>query len=159
MFFKTFIIISRLCGFVNRFVWNVYYFKLFRKLCQHFFCYHQIKKFNGAGSGNRTHLSSLEGWSITDIRYPQVVGVTGIEPATSSSQTTRAPSCATPRYSKLVSCLPLFSQRQWLFYNIKSISSIPFLIFSKEIFKKVHESNLTIHQKPLYKPLPLISTY
>ena len=25
---------------------------------------------NGAGSGNRTHLSSLEGWSITDIRYP-----------------------------------------------------------------------------------------
>ena len=25
----------------------------------------------GAGSGNRTHLSSLEGWSITDIRYPQ----------------------------------------------------------------------------------------
>ena len=24
----------------------------------------------GAGSGNRTHLSSLEGWSITDIRYP-----------------------------------------------------------------------------------------
>ena len=24
---------------------------------------------NGAGSGNRTHLSSLEGWSITDIRY------------------------------------------------------------------------------------------
>ena len=26
----------------------------------------------GAGSGNRTHLSSLEGWSITDIRYPHV---------------------------------------------------------------------------------------
>ena len=29
---------------------------------------------NGAGSGNRTHLSSLEGWSITDIRYPQIIG-------------------------------------------------------------------------------------
>ena len=27
---------------------------------------------NGAGSGNRTHLSSLEGWSITDIRYPHM---------------------------------------------------------------------------------------
>ena len=27
---------------------------------------------NGAGSGNRTHLSSLEGWSITDIRYPHI---------------------------------------------------------------------------------------
>ena len=26
----------------------------------------------GAGSGNRTHLSSLEGWSITDIRYPHI---------------------------------------------------------------------------------------
>ena len=26
-------------------------------------------KLIGAGSGNRTHLSSLEGWSITDIRY------------------------------------------------------------------------------------------
>ena len=59
----------------------------------------------GAGSGNRTHLSSLEGWSITDIRYPHIylvltklVGVTGIEPATSWSQTTRAPICATPRH-------------------------------------------------------------
>ena len=28
--------------------------------------------FFGAGSGNRTHLSSLEGWSITDIRYPHI---------------------------------------------------------------------------------------
>ena len=26
----------------------------------------------GAGSGNRTHLASLEGWSITDIRYPHI---------------------------------------------------------------------------------------
>ena len=29
----------------------------------------------GAGSGNRTHLSSLEGWSITDIRYPQILKI------------------------------------------------------------------------------------
>jgi hypothetical protein len=45
--------------------------------------------FFGAGSGNRTHLSSLEGWSITDIRYPHVYlyyvfnlmeRVVGIEP-------------------------------------------------------------------------------
>ncbi|CAG9711498.1 hypothetical protein CNEO4_320004 [Clostridium neonatale] len=34
----------------------------------------QFKKelFFGAGSGNRTHLASLEGWSITDIRYPHI---------------------------------------------------------------------------------------
>ena len=29
---------------------------------------------NGAGSGNRTHLASLEGWSITDIRYLHKLG-------------------------------------------------------------------------------------
>jgi hypothetical protein len=49
--------------------------------------------------------------------------------------------------------LPLFSQRQWLFYNIKSVSSIPFLIFSKEIYKKVPKAAYSIHNKPLSKPL------
>ena len=45
---------------------------------------------NGAGSGNRTHLASLEGWSITDIRYLHVFILclmereTGLEPATST---------------------------------------------------------------------------
>ena len=32
----------------------------------------ELNTHNGAGSGNRTHLSSLEGWSITDIRYPHI---------------------------------------------------------------------------------------
>ena len=31
-----------------------------------------IQLSHGAGSGNRTHLSTLEGWSITDIRYPHI---------------------------------------------------------------------------------------
>jgi hypothetical protein len=44
--------------------------------------------------------------------------------------------------------LPHFSQRQGLFYNIKSISSIPFLIFSKEIYKKIPKANYSIHEKP-----------
>ena len=43
---------------------------------------------NGAGSGNRTHLASLEGWSITDIRYLHINLLlereTGLEPATST---------------------------------------------------------------------------
>ncbi len=80
-------------------------------LIPHFLVLLVCNVLNGAGSGNRTHLSSLEGWSFTDIRYPHIlylvnldyyltklVGVTGIEPATSWSQTTRAPICATPRY-------------------------------------------------------------
>ena len=67
----------------------------------------------GAGSGNRTHLSSLEGWSISRYTIPAyylflMVGVTGIEPATSWSQTTRAPICATPR-EHLVSLDKTFS--------------------------------------------------
>ena len=33
----------------------------------------ELNTHNGAGSGNRTHLSSLEGWSITDIRYPHIL--------------------------------------------------------------------------------------
>ena len=36
--------------------------------------YKSILNKNGAGSGNRTHLFSLEGWSITDIRYLHKLG-------------------------------------------------------------------------------------
>ena len=36
-----------------------------------------------AGDGNRTHVSSLEGWCSTIELHPHVVGVTGFEPATS----------------------------------------------------------------------------
>ena len=35
--------------------------------------------------------------SFNQIKSVELVGVTGIEPATSWSQTTRAPICATPR--------------------------------------------------------------
>ena len=36
-----------------------------------------------AGDGNRTHISSLEGWCSTTELHPQNIGVTGFEPATS----------------------------------------------------------------------------
>ena len=47
-----------------------------------------------AGDGNRTHVSSLEGWCSTielhPHRYYECVGVTGFEPAASWSQTRRS---------------------------------------------------------------------
>ena len=60
-----------------------------------------------------------------------LVGVTGIEPATSWSQTTRAPICATPR-------------RQKLLYDIMDKKSTTFLCFFQKnifIFKKWDENN------------------
>ena len=53
-----------------------------------------------AGDGNRTHISSLEGWCSTTELHPHMtnsvfncsleIGVTGFEPATSWSQTRRS---------------------------------------------------------------------
>src|SRR6266536_349221 len=57
----------------------------------------------GAGSGDRTRVTCLEGRSTTIVLYPRVsllVGVKGLEPSTSWSQTRRATSCATPRCPK-----------------------------------------------------------
>ena len=60
----------------------------------------QTKKGNKkAGDGNRTHVSSLEGWCSTIELHPQFaetvkvvysIGVTGFEPAASWSQTRRS---------------------------------------------------------------------
>ena len=60
-----------------------------------------VKKISGAGDGNRTRVTSLEGWSSTIELHPQtnelnnsvkikMVGMTGFEPATSCSQSRRA---------------------------------------------------------------------
>ena len=45
-------------------------------------------KTNGAGDGNRTHVTSLEGWRSTIELHPHVVvvGAAGFEPATPWSQ-------------------------------------------------------------------------
>ena len=43
-----------------------------------------------AGDGNRTHVSSLEGWCSTIELHPRKVEVTGFEPAASWSQTRRS---------------------------------------------------------------------
>ena len=47
----------------------------------------ELKK---AGDGNRTHVTSLEGWCSTIELHPHTIGVTGFEPATSWSQTRRS---------------------------------------------------------------------
>jgi hypothetical protein len=46
------------------------------------------KSNSGAGDGNRTHVTSLEGWSSTIELHPHevVVGAAGFEPATPCSQ-------------------------------------------------------------------------
>ena len=43
-----------------------------------------------AGDGNRTHVSSLEGWCSTIELHLRNIGVTGFEPAASWSQTRRS---------------------------------------------------------------------
>lgn len=48
-------------------------------------------KKNGAGEGNRTLVTSLEGWRSTIELHPHVVGAAGFEPATPWSRT----KCAT----------------------------------------------------------------
>ena len=56
--------------------------------------YWHIYKNLKAGDGNRTHVSSLEGWCSTIELHPHnlacAIGVTGFEPATSWSQTRRS---------------------------------------------------------------------
>ena len=42
-----------------------------------------LLSYREAGDGNRTHVSSLEGWCSTIELHPLIVGVTGFEPATS----------------------------------------------------------------------------
>ena len=59
----------------------------------------QLLEIKKAGDGNRTHLSSLEGWCSTNelhlqdklaLQLNEQVGVTGFEPAASWSQTRRS---------------------------------------------------------------------
>ena len=50
-----------------------------------------LYKKNGAGEGNRTLVTSLEGWRSTIELHPHVVGAAGFEPATPWSRT----KCAT----------------------------------------------------------------
>ena len=51
----------------------------------------------GAGSGNRTHLSSLEGWSISRYTIPAFLErETGLEPATSTLARWRSTNWAIP---------------------------------------------------------------
>ena len=79
-----------------------------------------------AGDGNRTHVSSLEGWCSTIELHPHVVGVTGFEPATSWSQTRRS-SQAEPHPG--ISYVPVSPVAQCLLYYKVFRLSIFFLHF------------------------------
>ena len=79
-----------------------------------------------AGDGNRTHVSSLEGWCSTIELHPQAVGVTGFEPATSWSQTRRS-SQAEPHP---VICFFVLSRTQdLLYYKVSRMSTLIFNFF------------------------------
>ena len=73
--------------------------------------------FKRAGDGNRTHVSSLEGWCSTIELHPHVVGVTGFEPATSWSQTRRS-SQAEPHPDMLFCRFVFVASPKRLRYNI-----------------------------------------
>ena len=86
----------------------------------------QTKKGNKkAGDGNRTHVSSLEGWCSTIELHPHEIGVTGFEPATSWSQTRRS-SQAEPHPEGFVCVL---SVTQELVYSKGKNMSTTFLFF------------------------------
>ena len=86
-----------------------------------------------AGDGNRTHVSSLEGWCSTIELHPQdVIGVTGFEPATSWSQTRRS-SQAEPHP---VVCSPL-AVTQMLLYSLTVYMSTVFLKFCSIFFPAI----------------------
>ncbi len=87
-----------------------------------------------AGDGNRTHVSSLEGWCSTIELHPHVVGVTGFEPATSWSQTRRS-SQAEPHPEGFVFCV--LSVTQELVYSKGPNMSTTFLNFFTKILKSV----------------------
>ena len=70
-----------------------------------------------AGDGNRTHVSSLEGWCSTIELHPHTIGVTGFEPATSWSQTRRS-SQAEPHPDMLFCRFVFVASPKRLRYNI-----------------------------------------
>ena len=85
--------------------------------------------FKKAGDGNRTHVSSLEGWCSTIELHPQIyVGVTGFEPATPCSQS-RCSSQAEPH--------PDYFDSHHFQYVLKHITYyISYLQISQALFLK-----------------------
>ena len=106
-----------------------------------------------AGDGNRTHVSSLEGWCSTIELHPHVVGVTGFEPATSWSQTRRS-SQAEPHPEGFVCVLSVTQElvyskgknmsTTFFIFFIFEMSSINCKFFSK-IFSAYFTTNMHFH--------------
>ena len=86
---------------------------------------------NKAGDGNRTHVSSLEGWCSTIELHPHIIGVTGFEPATSWSQTRRS-SQAEPHpvfFCRIAVILP--ATQELLYGKPRILSTTFFKLFQK----------------------------
>ena len=88
-----------------------------------------------AGDGNRTHVSSLEGWCSTIELHPHAcgnkftaVGVTGFEPAASWSQTRRS-SQAEPHPAVFLYLFVLRCPTQDILYVKQPQMSTPFFNF------------------------------
>ena len=94
-----------------------------------------------AGDGNRTHVSSLEGWCSTIELHPHInlmkfkisVGVTGFEPATSWSQTRRS-SQAEPHPVICLYAFLFFCLTRDIFYNFYFCLSSTFFYFFQHFF-------------------------
>ena len=93
--------------------------------------------FRKAGDGNRTHVSSLEGWCSTIELHPQFaetvkvvysIGVTGFEPAASWSQTRRS-SQAEPHPAVFLYLFVLRCPTQDILYVKQPQMSTPFFNF------------------------------
>ena len=82
-----------------------------------------------AGDGNRTHVSSLEGWCSTIELHPHEVGVTGFEPATSWSQTRRSSQAEPHPEGYLFASVSSVTQVV-LYYRVRFLSTL-FLKFFK----------------------------
>ena len=86
-----------------------------------------------AGDGNRTHVSSLEGWCSTIELHPHEVGVTGFEPATSWSQTRRSSQAEPHPEGYLFASVSSVTQVV-LYYRVRFLSTLFLKIFKFLIF-------------------------
>ena len=107
-----------------------------------------------AGDGNRTHISSLEGWCSTTELHPQnipwkissPIGVTGFEPATSWSQTRRS-SQAEPhpdilRHNILTYC-HRFTTQELLYTKSQILSTVFWNFYWTVTFRFHHQGSNT----------------
>ena len=98
-----------------------------------------------AGDGNRTHVSSLEGWCSTIELHPHKVGVTGFEPATPWSQT-RYSSQTEPHPETIQLRLASSVTQVLLYYRRTQLSTLFYFLFCN-FSKSAFILRITIHSR------------